>query len=219
MASLENLPELMGEITNIVFGELPPDPQPCDVIFIFGGSHPELWETAAKAYFNGLGREIIATGGFKPGARRHPAWRDGDTSEAQVMRRELVRLGVPAEIIFLEDRSTNSLENVLFAKEVYDFSKVKSILVVTKSYAIGRQVRTLRHHIDPAILTIPYPFEAHIAGSGPLITRTNWVETEESIHYVLMQLMKIWKYGAAGDIQPIADPSAQLVELIQAQLA
>jgi hypothetical protein len=208
-------PEVIDEITSIVFGELTPAVHACDLIFIFGGSHPGLWETAARAYFDGLGLKIVVTGGHKPGVKPHPNWTDGDTPEAHVIRRELMRLGVPPGVIFIEDRSTNSLENVLFAKEVYDFSTVKRILVVAKTYGMGRQLRTLRKNIAAGIECIPYGFDAHIAGRGPLITRGNWMEIEEGRCFVLVQLEKIWQYGVSGDIEPILNPSKELEALIQ----
>lgn len=131
-------PALIQEITTIVFDYPSPPIQPSDVIFIFGGSHPGLWQTAAEAYHKGLGRDIVITGGRKPGVQHHYTWVDGDTPEAQVILRELVKLSVPESIIFYEDKSTNSLDNVLFAKEIYDFSRVRRILVVCKNYGVGR---------------------------------------------------------------------------------
>ena len=43
----------IDEITKIIFDQ-PIAIKPCDIIFIFGGSHPGLWENGAKAFFKGL---------------------------------------------------------------------------------------------------------------------------------------------------------------------
>lgn len=201
-------PALIAEITEVLFG---PSLEPefyqkeearCDVIFVFGGSHPGLWEKAAEAYWRGLGREIIVTGGHKINALGHPTRADGDAPEAQVIRRELIRLGVPAERTFCEDRSTNTLENVLFAQQVYDFSRLFSILAVCKSYAVGRQVRTLRWHVDRRVRIIPYPFNTHIGGNGPFVTRQTWMNFPEARTYLLDNLLKIDRYGRQGHLEP-----------------
>jgi uncharacterized SAM-binding protein YcdF (DUF218 family) len=207
--------ELIAEITEIVFGPPPGDPQPCEVIFVFGGSHPGLWERTAEAYHQGLGREVVVTGGHKPGAQRHPAWRDGDAPEAHVIRRELIRLGVPAGVIAFEDRSTNTLENVLYALEVYEFSRIGRVLAVCKSYGAGRQCRTLQQHLPAGVQVAPYPFDTTIGSSpGPVITRFNWMEWESSRLAMLSQCARIYRYGLKGHLRPVERFSAALLARI-----
>lgn len=201
---------LIHEITAMVFDFPSPPMRPCDVIFIFGGSHPGLWQTTAAAFHKGLGRDVVVTGGHKPGVHPHPAWVDGDTPESHVIRRELVRLSVPEERIFFEDRSTNTLENVLFAREVYDFSAVRSILAVCKNYGVGRQCRTLSQRMGNAITVIPYPFDAEAGGSGVVVTRQTWMEHEKSRVLVLAQVGKIIRYGRLGHLLPVEHVSPGL---------
>ncbi len=118
IASKNIPPELLDEITNIVFEESNETPVlPCDVIFVFGGSHPGLWESAAEAYFRGLGKNIIVTGGNKPNVKHHYTWKDGSTPEALVLRRELMRLNVPEAVIYYEDRSTIALKTCCMRKK------------------------------------------------------------------------------------------------------
>jgi hypothetical protein len=208
--------ELIPEITAIVFGvpvELPVSP--CDLIFVFGGSHPGLWDTAAQAYQRGLGKIILVTGGHKPGVHPHRTWQDGDTPEAHVIRRELIRLQVPESSIVYEDRSVNTLENVLFAQEIYDFSTVTSILAVCKNYGAGRQCRTLRQHISKDIRVIAYPFDTEAGRDGPFITRYTWMDFPQSRTFVLDQVRKIIHYGKQGDLLPVEWVSPALEELVK----
>ena len=210
---LELRPSVIDEITRMVFGE-PVSPERCDLIFVFGGSHPGLWETAADAFFRGLGRIVMATGGYKPTASRHFTWADGCTPESHVIRRELIRHGVPEDLIFYEDRSTNTLENVLFAQEVYDFSGVERILAVCKSYGVGRQCRTLSRHVQQHVKIIPYPFDTHIGGDGPFVTRENWMDFEKSVSYIFAQVLKIYQYGKMGHLDPVTHMSDALKKLV-----
>ncbi len=208
-------PDLVREMTAIVFDYPSPPLQPCDVIFVFGGSHPGLWQTAARAYNAGLGTTLIATGGHKPGARYHATWTDGETPEAHVIKRELIRLGVPEDRIICEDRSTNSLENVLFAMRVFDFTGAHSILVVCKNYGVGRQCRTLRQQMGKSVILVPYPFDTEISGYGPFITRDNWVNYEEGRAFILTQVDKIIRYGKLGHLEPVTTLSPGLEALIK----
>jgi hypothetical protein len=206
-------PALIDEITGIVFEKDEP-PQPCDLIFIFGGSHPGLWISGAEAYHAGLGPKILATGGYKATAFRHHTWQHGTRAEALVIRDELVMLGVPQEDIVVEDRSTNSLENVLFAQEVYDFSPINSILTVCRSHGAGRQCRTLRHHIAPRIRVLPNTFATNVGHSGPDVTRENWMTMAESRAGVFSHLLKIIKFGRKGDIEPLTQMSDELLAVV-----
>ena len=207
-------PSLIDEITAIIFGE-PVKPEPCDLIFIFGGSHPGLWKKGAEAYFDGLGKDIIATGGYKPDALRHHSWKDSKTPESEVIRRELLGLGVPQKNIYIEPQSTNTYENVRFAREVYDFKIVSSILAICKSYAVGRQIRTLKAQVDTNVKIIPYAFDTHLGGDGPFVTRENWMYYEEGRAYIFANMLKIVQYGQAGHLVPVKCLSTELSSVVQ----
>jgi hypothetical protein len=222
--AIPNFPQLpalsdavIDEISEIVFGT-PEAPQPCDLIFIFGGSHPGLWISGAEAYHAGFGPHIIATGGYKPTAIRHHTWQHGIRPEALVIRDELASRGVPQQPITVEDRSTNSLENVLFAQALYDFSTLSSILVICRCHGVGRQCRTLRRHIDPRITVRVYPFATNVGHVGVPITRDNWMSMEESRAGIFSNLLKIIKYGRKGDIEPLTAISDELLAVVCAWL-
>ena len=207
-------PALIEKITSILFGA-PIAPKPCDLIFIFGGSHPGLWENGAKAYFDGLGKDIIATGGYKSTALRHHSWQDGHRPESEVIRRELIRLGVPEENIYIEAKSTNTYENVHFALEIYDFDRVSSVLAICKSYAVGRQTRTLQAQLGSDVEIIPYPFDTHLGGNGPFITRETWMDYQKGRAYMFANLLKIYQYGQVGHLVPVTGLSDELKEIVQ----
>jgi uncharacterized SAM-binding protein YcdF (DUF218 family) len=212
--SLNLSTELVREITEIVFEDPNPPVKPCDVIFVFGGTNPGLWQTAARAFQAGLGKTVVVTGGHKPGVNHHIAWVDGSTPEADVITRELVKLSVPEDCIVCENRSTNSLENVLFAKEVYDFSGVKTILAVCKNYGAGRQCRTLRRQMD-WVEVIPYPFDTEAADSAIFVTRDTWMEHEMTRALVLNQVLKMVRYARLGHLQPLEGMSPELEKLVK----
>ena len=88
---------------------------------------------AAKAYHEGLAKEVIACGGILPGHAR---------AEAEVICAGLRDAGVPQHAIRLEDRSQNTMENFRFAARMLSGSR--RVLVVTSDYHVCRAVATAR---------------------------------------------------------------------------
>lgn len=63
---------------------------------------------------------------------------DEPATEAAVMRAYLLEAGVPAELIFLEDRSTNTLENLRYARRIMEAQGMRRAAVVTSDYHLTR---------------------------------------------------------------------------------
>jgi uncharacterized SAM-binding protein YcdF (DUF218 family) len=203
--------QLKTEITDIVFGaETELARSPCDVMFIFGGSHPGIWQTAAAAYHRGIGETIVAAGGINREPERHPSWVYGQTPEAVVIRDRLVELGVPRQRIVTEEKSGNSLENVLFALKVFDFGRVGSVAAVCRGYVAGRQCRTLRQNLPRAVRVFACPFPTTLPGDHTPLTRDNWTEQVEGVSRVMGELLKIHRYSQRGHVQPLHRMSAEL---------
>jgi uncharacterized SAM-binding protein YcdF (DUF218 family) len=118
------------------------------------------------------------------------------------MKEKLIILGVPEQKIIMEDRSTDSLENILFAKDMYDFSKVKKLAFICKSYAAGRQLRTLQMHLPSSISLLAYPFDTS-PWKNRVISRYNWMDEQDSRSYVYGEYLRILHYGEKGDIVPL----------------
>jgi len=193
-------------LTELVFGPVS-RPQPADVGFVFGGVHPGLWQTPISLYQSGIVRRFILTGNSDGSGLRHPGWtHSADTPESHAIAEHLVDAGIPESSLIIEDRSTNSLENVLFAMDKIDFSQFTSVLAITKSYATGRQLRTLTRYLpqDTAVFSVSFPAEGYNLGPGT-IDRENWTETEPRVRLVLGAYRRIMKYGLLGHIVP-ADP-------------
>ena len=78
---------------------------------------------------------IIASGG--QGA-------DEPMSEARCIRDELVKRGVDAERILLEDQSTDTAENIAFSKALIDHPGTASVGIVTNNFHVWRATRLAR---------------------------------------------------------------------------
>jgi len=89
------------------------------------------WEQNTDAYIivcGGLGNRAIIT-------------------EAEAMARYLIARGVPSTRILLEERSTSTYENLVFAKEILEshFPDGFSALLITNDFHIYRAVHTARY--------------------------------------------------------------------------
>ena len=197
-----DVPKLSKEevafLTEVAFDHLI-SPQACDALFVFGGTHAGHWEKAIEAYQLGLVKEIIVTGGISPTGTPNPDWTHGkEFTEAEVIVEHLLEAGIPKESIVYENRSTNTLENVLFAKEVFDFTTIQSLLFVCKSHVAGRQWRTLAQHLPNHLKFIPFTFDA--AYEGISLSRDNWMDTEMGRSRVWGEYLRMIHYGKKGDI-------------------
>lgn len=88
-------------------------------------------ETAAKYAKENKRAKIIVSGG---------KGNDELISEAECMKRELIKLGIGEERIIKEDLSTNTFENMKFSKQLINNDKTKGI-VVTNDYHLFRSLK------------------------------------------------------------------------------
>jgi len=106
-------------------------------------------DTAAAYWRENPAAYIIVTGGLGNRAT---------ITEAEAMARYLIAQGIPPDVILLEERSTSTYENFVFAREILDehFPDGFRALVVTNDFHIYRAVRTAQQAgIEPHRLGAP----------------------------------------------------------------
>ncbi|MBD1372570.1 YdcF family protein [Hazenella sp. IB182357] len=192
------------KITEVVFSNPSSFPQldTYDLMLIFGGSHPAIWRTATSAFWGNKTNKILITGGYKKQPNlRHNTWIYGETPEAIVIREKLLQSGIPRSAVHIETRSTNSLQNVLYARATFPFHSTRTVLFVSKAYAVGRQYRTLKQHMPPHIQFTPLPVSVEI--SGKPLTPQNWLYHPVHRRFVLDEFRRIIHYGRLGHLQRI----------------
>jgi uncharacterized SAM-binding protein YcdF (DUF218 family) len=136
----------LEEIGRTVF--IPSSPRASDLLFVFGSSNGD-WQLVASLFKRQLAPVVLVTG--KTGEDFYASGQP----QAHRIRAALTELGVPGEAILTEDQSNNTLENVLFGREVIQRNSpsVKSILFVCKSHHAGRAWRTLSLHLPDVALS------------------------------------------------------------------
>lgn len=177
-------------ITKYIF--LESKPEQADLIVVFGTRHKEASKQASELYHKGYAKKILVSGGEN---------RITHENEAEEMSKSLISLGVASGDIIREDKSTNSLENVLFSEKVigerFGWENVKKILVVTKHYHVRRAMMTLKKHFPDSVRLIPAPYD--ILG----FSRDNWQDTVSGKEKVMSEWGKIKEYLAKGDIEEL----------------
>lgn len=187
-------------ITEIVFGpELPV--QTSDLIFVFSAPQTGIWQTTLSAWQQQLAPKIFVTGGQSKTAGAAYQKLVGNQTENALITKRLVDHGVPVAAIIGEDRSSNSLENVVFATQVFDFTTIKRLLFVTKEHVVGRHWRTLKQHLPANVELIPYSYAAEY--DGVTVRRDNWQASAVGRSRVWGEFLRIQAYSEKGDIAPI----------------
>ena len=182
--------EEIKKITNYIF--LKSLPQKADLALVFGTRHQEAIDKVYELYHNELIPKILISGGIN---------RVSNENEALEMSQKLIKLGVNQGDIILEDKSTNSLENVLYSKKVieqnFGFEKIKKIIAVVKHYHSRRALMTLKKHFSCDVKLIPVTYEIY----G--FTIDDWFNSELGRNKVLAEWNKIPEYLAKGDIEEL----------------
>ncbi len=98
-----------------------------DLIIAFGSRDLSVAKRAAQIYHQGYADKILFSGGFGKGTK--DIWQ---RSEAEKFAEIAIKTGVPKEAILIENKSTNTGENIIFSKQLLKDKNVnvkKAIIV------------------------------------------------------------------------------------------
>jgi uncharacterized SAM-binding protein YcdF (DUF218 family) len=163
-----------------------------DVCIVFGGEQADaLANRAADLYHKGYFPLLVVSGGV--------ATSDGRL-EAHRMRDVLLARGVPKDAILVEDKATNTGENVKFAMSMLarhtGLGKIGSVLGIGQIHGSRRFLMTLERQW-PAVtkmFTAPNTFP---------VLRADWHQDSVFRTAVLREYAKIPKYKAHGFIAEV----------------
>ena len=112
---------------------------PSDGILVFGSNDLRVAAHAADLFHAGLAPWILFSGA------RGRMTQDWPETEAESMARVARDLGVPADAILIENRATNTGENIRFSRELLQFSGhlLSTAIIVQKPYMERRTIAAL----------------------------------------------------------------------------
>ncbi|HYD17025.1 MAG TPA: YdcF family protein [Patescibacteria group bacterium] len=163
-----------------------------DVCLCFGGEHAEeIAQHAADLYHQGYFSLVVVSG--QPNTSK-------GVMEAKAMRDVLLARGVPDEIILVEDRATNTGENVKFARELLDKTKglenIQSVIGIGQIHGSRRFLMTLEQQWPQVtkMFTAPNYFP---------VSREDWHKDAKFRDAVLCEFNKVAPYKQVGFIREI----------------
>lgn len=110
--------------------------KPSDVLVaVSGGETDSRVEEAVSLYREGWAKQVIFAG-----AALDPA----SPSNALVMKRQAIKMGVPAGAITIEERSTNTQQNAQFVAKIVKSRGYDSLILVTSPYHQRRAYITFK---------------------------------------------------------------------------
>lgn len=160
-----------------------------DCILVLGSHDLRVAERGAELYLRGLAPIIIFSGGL--GNFTKEIW---DESEADKFTTIAMNMGVPRDAILIENKSTNTGENILFTQKLLKENGLdpQSFIVVQKPYMERRSYATFKKHWPDKKLAVTSPqisFEKYYNDEIPL---------EKVINIMVGDLQRIKIYPEKG---------------------
>jgi uncharacterized SAM-binding protein YcdF (DUF218 family) len=114
-----------------------------DCILVLGSHDLRVAHRGAELYLQGLAPLIVFSGGL--GNVTKGIWKE---TEADQFARIAISKGVPEKNILIENRSTNTGENILFTQQLLQEKNLdpQSFIVVQKPYMERRSYATFKKH-------------------------------------------------------------------------
>jgi uncharacterized SAM-binding protein YcdF (DUF218 family) len=172
-------------------------PEKSDCILVLGSHDLRVADRGAELYLQGWAPLLVFSGGL--GNLTQHIWKE---SEADQFARIAIKAGVPADAILVENRSTNTGENILYTQQLLKKHKLdpSSFLVVQKPYMEKRSYATFKKHWPGKKLLVTSPqisFEAYPTPEIPL---------ERVINIMVGDLQRIKIYPEKGFQVPMPIP-------------
>jgi uncharacterized SAM-binding protein YcdF (DUF218 family) len=160
-----------------------------DCILALGSHDLRVAERVAELYHQAWAPLVIMSGGL--GNFTQEIWTE---SEADKFAKIAIEKGVPAEAILIENKSTNTGENILFTQKLLKEKGLnpQSFIVVQKPYMERRSYATFKKHWPDKKLMVTSPqisFETYPTAEIPL---------ERVIHIMVGDLQRIKYYPEKG---------------------
>jgi len=160
-----------------------------DCILVLGSHDLRVAERGAELYLEGWAPLLVFSGGL--GRLTQEIWSE---AEADKFASIAVAKGVPKDAILIENKSTNTGENILFTQQLFREKNIdpQSFIVVQKPYMERRSYATFKRHWPNKKLQV----------TSPQISLNNYpneeISLEEVIHIMVGDLQRIKIYPEKG---------------------
>ncbi len=163
--------------------------QKSDCILVLGSHDLRVAERGAELYLQGWAPILIFSGGL--GRLTQDLWKDAEADKFAAIALEM---GVPKEAIYIENKSTNTGENILFTQQLLATHGLnpQTFIVVQKPYMERRSYATFKKHWPDKQLIV----------TSPQISLEQYpnaeISLEEVIHIMVGDLQRVKVYPEKG---------------------
>jgi uncharacterized SAM-binding protein YcdF (DUF218 family) len=162
---------------------------PSDCILVLGSHDQRVAKRGAELHLEGYAPWVVFSGGL--GRLTKDLWKE---TEAELFARIAMELGVPEEAILVENKSTNTGENILFTQQLLQQKGLdpKRFIVVQKPYMERRSYATFKKQWPDRELLVTSPqisFEQYATEEIPM---------EKVINVMVGDLQRIKLYPDRG---------------------
>lgn len=160
-----------------------------DCILVLGSHDLRVAERGAELYLQGWAPILIFSGGL--GRLTQDLWKD---AEADKFASIAMEMGVQKEAIYIENKSTNTGENILFTQQLLTAHQLapETFIVVQKPYMERRSYATFKKHWPDKQLLV----------TSPQLTLDQYpneeISLEEVIHIMVGDLQRVKIYPEKG---------------------
>lgn len=188
-----------------------------DGIFVFASivSIDKLSGLLDQVLSQNLSNKIFLTGGVTPKKLAKDLNIEPAKTEADTLLNALYLDRYKDLEVFVERKSTNTLENVTETLKFPEFRHCKSLVYVFKSHAAGRGYLTLRKFFPKAEI-LQQTFDAKYEKASNEIRRDNWHTFDFGRSRVWGEYLRIKEYGSRGDIE--FDEVSELLKKIEVEV-
>lgn len=163
--------------------------QKADCILALGSHDLRVANRAAELYLQGMAPLLVVSGGLGNFTKEY--WTEPEADQFARIARDL---GVPEAAILVENKSTNTGENIVFTQQLLAAKGLdpQSFIVVQKPYMERRSYATFKKHWPAKELMVTSPqisFEEYPTEEIPL---------ERVIHIMVGDLQRIKYYPEKG---------------------
>lgn len=184
--------KIIHDITNFIF--IKDEIQKADIIFIPGGSYPELGEYAAELWKQDFAPLVMPSGGvslktgkFNGVKSKKELYNKEYKTDCEFLLDVLMINGVPARSIIWENTSSCTKENAFFSRDVAIRNKldIKTAILCCKNFHARRSLMSYQFAFPETKFYIhPIPYYE----GDTFVTKENWHETEIGIRRVMGEL-------------------------------
>ena len=169
------------------------DVKKSDVILGFGSHDLHVAKRCAQLFLDGYGNMIIFTGGY--GRITENLW---NMAEAEKFAQIAIKMGVPKNKIIIEDKASNTGENISNTKEILKNINLSpsSFIVVDKPYRERRTFATLKKQwpeINFVITSPKFTYEEYCD-----FYSNGEISKDEFISIMVGDTQRIYLYGKNG---------------------